>query len=280
MNRKISYFPGCSLATSAKENNESLLALCRRLKVDLVELPDWNCCGSSSAHSVNRDLAFDLAARNLSLAPAGRPLLAACPNCLLRLQEAHMHLSREPAARERHKKNGFRPMAPDLEILHFFELLDGLEAGDLARGVKKNLKGLSFVPYYGCMLARPPVLRREKNYHGLMERVLAGVGAQPLPWSHGARCCGTFLSVVRPDVVEPMVTDIMKAAQRARADCIVTACAMCHLNLEARGPRGSGIPILYFSELLSLAFGVGRPEGWFSRHLTDPRPLLDARGLL
>ncbi|MFH2099802.1 MAG: heterodisulfide reductase-related iron-sulfur binding cluster, partial [Pseudomonadota bacterium] len=87
MNRKISYFPGCSLATSAKENNESLLALCRRLKVDLVELPDWNCCGSSSAHSVNRDLAFDLAARNLSLAPAGRPLLAACPNCLLRLQE-------------------------------------------------------------------------------------------------------------------------------------------------------------------------------------------------
>ena len=78
MNKKkvidLSYFPGCSLVSTATENNQSLLALFDRLGYNLIELDDWNCCGSSSAHSINSELAFDLATRNLSLAPPGRPL--------------------------------------------------------------------------------------------------------------------------------------------------------------------------------------------------------------
>jgi len=77
---ELSYFPGCSLATSARENNRSLLNVCKKLGYRIVELEDWNCCGSSSTHSIQSDLAFHFACRNLSLAPAGRPLLVACPN--------------------------------------------------------------------------------------------------------------------------------------------------------------------------------------------------------
>ncbi len=72
---ELSYYPGCSLASTARENNESLIYLFKHLGFDLLELGDWNYCGSSSAHSVNTDIAFDLANRNLSLAPPGRPLL-------------------------------------------------------------------------------------------------------------------------------------------------------------------------------------------------------------
>ena len=81
---EFSYFPGCSLATSAKENNRSLHKVCKKLGFNLVDLEDWNCCGSSSTHSINSELAFHFACRNLSLAPAGRPLLVACPSCMLR----------------------------------------------------------------------------------------------------------------------------------------------------------------------------------------------------
>ena len=98
----VSYFPGCSLATTAKENNQSLIECCRKMGINMIELSDWNCCGSSSAHSINHRLAFDLACRNLSLAPPGRTLVAACPSCTLRLKHAQHLLKNDEAARERY----------------------------------------------------------------------------------------------------------------------------------------------------------------------------------
>lgn len=276
----ISYFPGCSLATSAKENNYSLMNLCRRLGFNLVELEDWNCCGSSSAHSINSQVAADLAARNLSLARPDRPLLVACPSCILRLRCMYLHLKNDETARDRYEEKWGRAFDPDLNILHFFELLSDVDLPSFATERKSPLSGIRFVPYYGCMLARPPIMNREKNYYGLMEKLLSSLGAEPLLWSYPSRCCGTFLSVARPDVVRPMVNKIVNGAKEARADCIVTACAMCHLNLEIRCDLKQPVPILHFSELLCLALGEDDHQSWFSRHLVDPEPLLRSKGII
>jgi heterodisulfide reductase subunit B len=278
----LTYYPGCSLATTAKENNTSLIYLFRHLGFNLVELEDWNCCGSSSAHSVNKELAFDLASRNLFLAPPGRPLLVACPSCLLRLRHAHLELKKDPAARNRYEKKWGKPFNADLEILHFFEILDNLNLSKFSKEDSQALKGLKFVTYYGCMLARPPVMSGEPNYHGLMEKILSSLGATSIKWAYSSRCCGTFLTVARPDVVTPIVNEIMQGAVKADADCIVTACAMCHMNLEVRATLKQKIPVLHFSEIISLALGLGKKEqrSWFARHLVDPRPLLKAIDLL
>ena len=278
----LSYYPGCSLATTAKENNNSLIYLFHHLGYNLMELEDWNCCGSSSAHSVNKELAFDLASRNLSLAPPDRPLLVACPSCLLRLRQAHLELKNDPAARIRYENKWGRTFNADLQILHFFEILDDLNLLKFSEDNTRSLSGLKFVTYYGCMLARPPVMNRGKNYHGLMEKILASLGATPIKWAYSSRCCGTFLTVARPDVVTPIVNEIIHGALRADADCIVTACAMCHLNLEVRATLKQKVPVLHFSELISLALGLGKKEqrNWFARHLVDPRPLLKAIDLL
>ena len=274
--KQLSYFPGCSLASTARENNESLKCLFEHLGFQLVDLPDWNCCGSSSAHSISAAIAFDLAARNLSLAPPGKPLLVACPNCLLRLKQAQLKLKEDPQARETYETTWGRPFDDKLQIVHFFEILDGMDLPSVSKALGKRLDGLRFAPYYGCMLARPPALRHEKNYHGLMEKVLSSLGAVPLQWAYASRCCGTFLTVARPDIVTPMVDEIIEGARQVRADCIVTACAMCHLNLEVRCTLKDKVPVLHFSEIMSLALGLGgkRQKGWFARHLVDPRPLI------
>ncbi len=277
---KYSYFPGCSLATTAKENNASMVAFSRKIGVELVELEDWNCCGSSSAHSIDSELAAALPARNLSLAPEGRPLLVACPSCLLRLRQAQLHLLQNKDQQQWYQGTFDRPVDTQLEILHFFELLERLDISDVMPDAFERLKGLRFAPYYGCMLARPPELRHEKNYYGLMEKVLTSLGASPVHWRFASRCCGTFLSVVRPDVVTPMVNSIVDGARQAGAECVITACAMCHLNLEVRCTLPDSVPILHFSEALSLALGTAESDGWFSRHLVDPRPMLEQRGLL
>ncbi len=275
MNRKeFAYFPGCSLATTAKENNASLYKVTEELGFNLVELEDWNCCGSSSAHCIDGKLADQLAMRNLSLAPSDRPLLVACPSCNLRLQQANLKLKLHRSARDQFKELFGRPPDLDLQILHFFELLDRVDWKSFSYLRSNNLKNLKFAPYYGCMLARPPSLKKMKNYHGLMEKILSGLEAEPVSWAYGSRCCGTFLSVVRPDVVAKMVQEIIRDAKLAGADCLVTACAMCHMNLEIRSDPNHSLPIFHFSEILSLAFEDQNIDSYFSRHLIDPRPLL------
>lgn len=277
----LTYYPGCSLKTTSRENNASLIQLFRLLGYNLIELQDWNCCGSSSAHSIDTGLAFDLACRNLSLAPVDRPLLVACPSCLLRLRHAFLRLTNEAPARRHFENMWHKPFDSGLQIVHFFELLDQIDLLKHSKDGVARLAGLKFVPYYGCMLARPPLMRYEKNYYGLMEKILTTLGATAIRWSFSSRCCGTFLTVARPEIVRPMVNEIIQGAVNAHADCIVTACAMCHMNLEIRCSLKEKIPILHFSEIISLALGIGKSHyrRWFSRHLVDPRPLLRALNL-
>jgi heterodisulfide reductase subunit B2 len=269
-----SYFPGCSMATTAKESNDSLINFAKDLDITLEELDDWNCCGSSSAHSIDPTLADQLAMRNLSLAPTDRPLLVACPSCNLRLQQANIKLQEDEAAREKYEEWFGQPAPRDLRIIHFFELLDQMDWRAISQQHNGGLNGMTFAPYYGCMLARPPAMRHMKNYYGLMEKILSRLGATPVSWGYGSRCCGTFLSVVRPDVVTDMVHEIVANAKHAQADCIITACAMCHMNLELRSDPKAALPIFHFSEILALALKQDGTNTYFDRHLIDPRPML------
>lgn len=277
---EISYYPGCSLATSAKESNISLMESSKILGLNLIELEDWNCCGSSSASCLDKELAFALGVRNLSLAPAGRPLMAMCPRCLHHLRYAQMRLRQEPETRRTLERRWGRAVPADLEIIHFMEVLARMGSQSLQQGQVRNLHGLKFVPYYGCTLFRPPALRREKYYQAEMGGVLAILGGQELTKALIHRCCGSFLSAARADVVTPLVNEIIESAVAVGAECLVTACAMCQLNLEIRSTWEPKIPVFHFSEILALALGAQDYEGWFARHLVDPRPLLQARGLI
>ena len=275
-----SYFPGCSLATSARENNESMVAFLDAFGIRLEELVDWNCCGSSSAHSLDSELALDLACRNLSLAPQNRPLLVACPSCYLRLKGAHNSLDQDIAAQKHYENNWNRSHHSDLQIVHFFELLHAISQTAAFQNKLKKLAGLRIAPYYGCMLAYPPSLNRQKDFSGIMENVIGALGGTAIRWPFSARCCGTFLTAARPDIVSPIINQITQGAIQAGADCIVTACAMCHLNLEIRSDKPNQLPIFHFSEMLALALDLEISDTWFSRHLIDPRPLLTRKKLL
>jgi len=277
---KFSFFPGCSLKTSGHENTLSLLKFCDRVNVELIELEDWNCCGSSSAHSVDHAVAKMLSMRNISLAPKGIPLMIACPSCLIRIKSMYLKLKKDNALKCEYEELWGKPFDEDLEIIHFFEILNRVRLEDHIDHPKEKLKKLKIAPYYGCMLSMPPDLRFEKSYYGIIEKTLGKLGADPIFFGYGARCCGTYLSVAKPKIAQKVVNEIVLKAMEAGAECIVTACSMCHLNLEIRCSLENPIPILHFSELLSMALGAGDKKKWFPRHLIDPVPLLEKRGLL
>jgi len=277
--RELSYFPGCSLATTAKENNASLKSFLSYFDIRISEIEDWNCCGSSSTHSVDSNLALALASRNLFLAPKNKPVLIACPGCYLRLGAAKLEIKQDTEKRNKLENHFKQKFNKDLKLLHFFELLVNMSKDGRFDNLKGRLNGLKIAPYYGCMLARPPKMNKEKNHHGLIEKTMTSLGGDPVRWGFSASCCGTFLSVSRPKIASKLVNRIIKGAIQSGADCIVTACAMCHLNLEIRCDSQNQIPVFHFSEILSLALEGKASNEWFKRHLIDPEPVLKQRQL-
>ncbi len=270
----LAYFPGCSLATTAAESNISLMESAQILGFNLIELEDWNCCGSSSAQIFSEDLSLGMAARNLSLVPAGRPLVVMCPRCLYYLRRTQSYLKKEPAKCRALEEHWGRVIAPDLKIMHFLEVLVRYGLDRLRQKARRHLKGLKFFPYYGCTVFRPASMAREKYYQGELENILVSLGAEPVLAAYSYRCCGSFLSATDPDLVNPLVNEILTSAVTGGAHCVVTACAMCQLNLEIRGTGMVKIPVFHFSEILALALGAEDYDNWFSRHLVDPRPLI------
>jgi heterodisulfide reductase subunit B len=277
---EFAFFPGCSVASTASESSQSLLRVCEALGFHLTELPDWNCCGSSSAYIVDPELGLQLTARNLSLADPDKPLLVMCPRCLHHLRHVHDSLSRDRDLRRSLERRLGRGISPDLQIIHFLEAVVVHGLPRLAGRPPRSLNGLKFVPYYGCTLFRPPALRREHYFQGEVERVLAALGAEAITHSLTSRCCGSFLSAAKPEVVTEQVNHIMASAVAAAAECLVTVCAMCQLNLEIRCTLEHRLPVFHFSEVLAMALGARDYRRWFVRHLEDPRPLLLSRGII
>jgi heterodisulfide reductase subunit B len=270
----LAYFPGCSLATTASESNVSLVQSARILGFNLIELEDWNCCGSSSAQTFSQDLSIGLPARNLSLVPEGRPLVVMCPRCLYYLRRTQSYLKKEPATSRVLEEQWGRVINLDFNIMHFLEILVRYGLARLRQKARRSLKGLKFFPYYGCTVFRPASMAQEKYYQGELENILVSLGAEPIAAAYSYRCCGSFLTATDPDLVNPLVDEIFASAVSAGARCVVTACAMCQLNLEIRGTARMKIPVFHFSEILALALGAEDYNNWFKRHLIDPRPLI------
>lgn len=278
----LAYYPGCTLGSTAREIDSGLHYVCSRLDIDLTTLPDWNCCGSSSIHAVRPQLAVSLGARNLFQAQAlGMDLMVMCAGCSNRLRMASNQLLEDSTSRRVNMEIMGDQLNKELRVHHLMDLLPRrLNEKAYANERVRPLKGLRYVPYYGCLLASPPELRNYPKLYGSMETVMNWLGAEQLSWGYHAKCCGAFLSVARPDIVSPMVADIVDKAITSGAECIVTACAMCQLNLELRSTVSKKLPVFSIVELLAYGLGSDDWPGWLKKHLIDPMPLFEKRAMI
>ena len=281
MTMKVSYYPGCALHGTALEYDESIQALSRMLGVEMCELPDWNCCGASSAHATDDSLAFSLPARNLAIAEAqGMDLVIPCAACYGRVKAAE---------KEMLARRGTAAPKPSFRVLN---LLDFIVTAGLSEKIAtlkmRTLNGLKVACYYGCLLVRPPKITGAKNHENPqeMDRLMALIGAEPVSWSYKTDCCGGSLVVSRPDIVRRLTQKLFDGASRAGAEAIVVACPLCQWTLDSRQEeisREAGkrydLPVFYFTELIGLAMGHGDCGKWFKRHFVNPAKRLAAKGL-
>ncbi len=292
MGIQIAYFPGCSLHSSAKEYNDSIQASFHALGVDLRELPDWNCCGATAAHSLNEALALALPARNLALAEKeGLPLFAPCSACYHRFLLSNRKLQADEELRLEVNEL-IHPMdyKGSTEIKNILEILvEDVGLKHVKAAVIHPLKGLKIVSYYGCLLTRVPHGQASDDRENpiYMDKVLEALGAEAVPWPSKMDCCGASLNVTEEAIVCRLSSHILDNALAVRAQAVVTSCTLCQMNLDLMQSgtkpaynHPAGLPVFYISELLALALGQPLPPSQWKKHFVDPRGVLERVGLL
>ena len=281
--KDVTYYPGCSLHGTAREYDESFREVSKLLGINLHELEDWTCCGSTSAHCTDEALALNLPVRNLRLAAKqDREMVIPCVACYSRFKAA------EAEAKE-HPEYLLAPYEGGVSIQYALDFFcEPALFDELALKKARPLTGLKIACYYGCLAVRPPKLTGVRNYEhpDHMDRLMELMGAETVHWSYKTDCCGASLVMTRTDIVVNLSQKILAMAIEAGADCIVTGCSMCHANLDTRqeGLMVDGkkvkIPVFYFTEIMGLAMEHRDVRKWLSRHVTDPVKLLSGKGLI
>lgn len=300
---KYGYYPGCSLEKNAIAYHQSAMAAIQPFDVEFVEVDDWNCCGATEYIAINLVAAYSLVARNLALAEQqadtwGRQngkhqLVAPCSACYLNLGKAETYLGETPKLLDKVNtalaEGGMHYQPGNLVVRHLLDIfVNDIGYEQIASKVVKPLKGLRIAPYYGCLIVRPgfQIKFDDTEYPTSLDKLMRTLGATVVDFPLKASCCGGHMTQISKPVAMDMIYRLLKNASDYKADAIVTLCPMCQLNLDAyQGDVNKmfntnlNIPVLYFTQMLGLAFGAAPEKLGLGKEFVDARPALSKIGV-
>lgn len=282
---KMAYYPGCSLDGSALEYGLSTRRTAEILGVELLELEDWNCCGATSGHNSNKILSLALPARNLAIAEkTGLDVLAPCAACYSRFRNTEHVLRHNPKMRDKIQNVIDMEYKASNETLSILELLvNKIGTEKIAGKVSNPLKAMKAACYYGCLLVRPQAHTGfdDDEDPRSMDKIVQALGADTVEWSHKTECCGAALATSRPDIGKKMIYEVIRNARAAGAECMVTACPLCMMNLDMRQAGVAKeykldwqMPVYYVTELLAIACGDSPRLVGVERHFVEAESYL------
>lgn len=297
--RDVAYYSGCALEGSANGYDVSTRAVAKSLGLRIKDVTDWNCCGAMEVKNVDPGLQTYLSSRVLSNAvniDRANVVMAPCNGCYHNLKKAEYDLTNDPKSKETvdrlSAKAGHEAyQAGQAETIH---ALDWIKAAIGEEGLRKRTKGrlagLKVANYYGCMYVRPRHIFPEKDKGPgsestsrphFMDDLLAAAGAENVDFPLKTACCGGAHTLSDSDTSTKLVLNILQAAEASGADVIATECPTCHSGLEMHQVRAekrfgkkTRITMLYFTQLLGLALGIGPRRLGIHTNISDSTDLI------
>ena len=276
---KTGIYPGCSLNGSSRDYNESVFALAEAFGLKLEQVPDWNCCGATAAHNLNKDLSLALPARILSLAEQNGmdDIIVPCAACYNRLTVTKNELKKDPELKNRISELIEMNYSGTSRIINVVEWIDKYIVPELEGKIVKPF-GHKVACYYGCLLVRPyKVLGYDRPEDPQsMDLVMTKIGATPVYYPYKTECCGAGFSISRTDIVADLSGKIIDDAESRGAEAIIVACPMCHSNLDMRRNdinkywnKKFEIPVIFITQAVGLAMGLSAEKVGLKRHFVD-----------
>lgn len=284
---KYAYFPGCSLHSTAKEYDLSTKEVAKALGIELIEIPDWVCCGATPAHITMHLLSLALPVKNLLLAKKmdSYEVVTCCAACFNRLKTANKFMENNPEHRHKVEKILGEHYAGEVRVRHFLDVLvNTFGLNNLRERVRQPLTGLKVACYYGCLLTRPPEVTELDDLEEphLIDDLMRVIGVKPVPWPYKTECCGASFSLTKTDIVLKLSGDILQMAEDEGAQAIVVACPLCQSNLDLRQAminkkykKNFHLPIFYFTQLVGLSLGIDKKKLGLDKHIVNPLEVLN-----
>jgi heterodisulfide reductase subunit B len=271
---KLAYYPGCVSKSTGKEMDASTRAVCAALSIELEELEDWNCCGAT--HVSNELVVTGLAARNM--AQTSLEIMTACSICYSNLRAAAQRLEEteilEKVNAVLEKKYSGSKIRHALDVI-----LEALAEND--ERIVVPLKELKVAPYYGCLLTRPAGLY-SPEFPTILEKLIKRLQAEPVDFRLKTFCCGGPIFMPQEKAADDIAFKILSDAKKAGAEVIVTVCPLCHLMLDAKQKvleqkmgEKIGIPVLYVTQLVGIALGLGPDELGLEMNSVSPMAMVE-----
>ncbi len=289
------YFPGCALSTKAKALDTAARESMRALGFELKELDNWTCCGA--VFPLNEDEHIRLVSPLRAIFEASNisdKLVTLCSACFNVLRRTNRVIKNNKTRRER-VLNYMEEEVPkdfnfNVSVVHLIEIIkDEIGFENLAGKIKKSLAGLKVAPFYDCLTFRPP---KEMEFEDpenpkVYTNLITALGAESIDFPFRSECCGAHLSVSDRDAALDCSYKIIHSARNCGAEALLTACPLCHYNLDARQTEMiekniafKPMPIFYFTQLIGLALDLPLSILGFEKNKVSPLPLLSEKGLV
>jgi heterodisulfide reductase subunit B2 len=290
---EIAYYPGCSLHASSELYDIQCKLVFNNLGLELREIEDWNCCGATGASKTNEFLSIALPARNLGIADATglSEIVIPCSSCYSRTLVSQKRLASDAVLKDSINAELGRKIVGTIKVSSILEVLrPKVISGEIAGKAVKKLIGLKPACYYGCLMTRFPidieVPDNVENPQG-MEIVCKALGAEPIDWSYKTDCCGASAAYNDAEQAQLLMSRIFKDATARGANCIVTTCPLCQMNVDACQDEVIGkyeidkrLPVYFITELIGVSMGIDPVAMQVDRHFVDAMGLLKELNLI
>jgi succinate dehydrogenase cytochrome b subunit len=288
---KVAYWPGCVSRGFTPELHGAMAKVAPLLDIELVELDRGNCCGAGVIAEHNQELADTLNARTFALAQQtdGALMMNICSTCQGSMSECQERLDASgeyrTAINETLQPEGLRYDRGVVNKNFLWVLVEDIGLDNLRSLVKRPLANLRVGPFYGCYIVRPADrldIGSEHPRDTYLQQLIEALGGTVIDYAGAYKCCGFPIITMNKEASLKQAGRHLGDAIDADADCLVTPCPLCHLNLDLQQPlaegvlgRELGMPVLHLPQLVGLALGLDPKELGMGRHVVKPTAVID-----
>jgi succinate dehydrogenase cytochrome b subunit len=288
---KVAYWPGCVSRGFTPELHGAMARVAPLLDIELVELDRASCCGAGVIAEHNQELADTLNARTFALAQQtdGVLMMNICSTCQGSQSECQQRLDANTEYRslinDTLRSDGLRYEKGVVNKNFLWVLVEDIGLDELRSRVKRPLEDLKVGPFYGCYIVRPRDrlgIGSDAPRDQYLHRLIEALGGTVIDYAGAYKCCGFPIITMNKDASLKQAGTHLGDAVDADADCLVTPCPLCHLNLDLQQPlaervvgRELGLPVLHLPQLVGLALGLDPKELGMARHVVKPTSVID-----
>lgn len=285
-------FQGCTIGNRIPFLEASARMVFDKLEIKTSEGPFACCPDPVGFNAVDHTSWLAMGARNLTIAEAeGKDIISLCNGCFQTLKLVNKELNHDEHEKEKINKilgAVGKEFKGTIKVKHFVEVIHEIGAEKIKEFITNELSGLKVACHTGCHYNRPSeIVQTDDPLKPVkLREIVAATGATPVDYQEEVLCCGAGVGNTEEEPAMQILANKLSSAMNAGAEAIIVNCPACFQQFDTNQKKAEklsgktfGLPVLYVTELLALAFGMKPDDMGIKFHRTRPKDLLEKHNI-